>query len=181
MKAFILVAGFLTALLAGFLAADVSLLTTGADTGESAFGADLAVLAGRAEVDFAGVGVAAGALALRLARVSGWVTGGAAADVAVLRPRRVTGADAGWAAPLTRASVFSVFVALCAGMAFFGAFRTEPVRSAIAIPQIQNGRTAGRRALRGWQEYGTCGPATNMPHLGVPIRASVPSSGPDPP
>ena len=33
-------------------------------------------------------------------------------------------------------------------MAFFEAFRTAPARSAMANPHIQNGRTAGRRALR---------------------------------
>src|SRR5262249_12928295 len=143
------------------------------------FAALLGALAVRADVDLAGVGNVAGALDFRPALVAASATG-AACD-AVFRPRRTADAAVGWAAPLTRASLFSVFVALCAGMAFLGAFRTEPVRRAIATPQIQNERTAGRRALRGWQEYGTCGPATNMPHLGVPIRASVPSSGAEPP
>jgi hypothetical protein len=50
---------------------------------------------------------------------------------------------------------FSAFVATCAGIVLFAAFRTASVRSAMAFPHMQNGRTAGRRALQGWQEYGT--------------------------
>jgi hypothetical protein len=48
------------------------------------------------------------------------------------------------AAPVvTRTPAFSPVVTLCAGMALFGAFRTEPARSAMAIPHIQNGTRRG--------------------------------------
>jgi hypothetical protein len=134
-------------------------------TGCALTAVDFAVLAAglpaRADVDLAGAGLA-GDVALRLlprapfkelfAEAVVAEGSGAAAGVADLRLRP---AVSGLVTPVTRAAVFSVFVALCAGMALFEAFRTEPVRSAIAIPHIQNGRTAGRRALRGWQEYGT--------------------------
>src|SRR5690606_18573651 len=48
--------------------------------------------------------------------------------------------------PFACAPALTPFVVVCAGMASFEAFRTAPARSAMAVPHIQNGRTAGSRA-----------------------------------
>jgi hypothetical protein len=60
--------------------------------------------------------------------------------------------------------------AVCAGMPLSAAFRTASARSAMVIPHMQNGRKAGRLALRRRQEYGTLGAPTNTPHHCVRIR-----------
>jgi hypothetical protein len=55
-------------------------------------------------------------------------------------------------------------------MPLSAAFRTASARSAMVIPHMQNGRKAGRLALRRRQEYGTLGAPTNTPHHCVQIR-----------
>jgi hypothetical protein len=114
---------------------------------------------GFAAVGFAAVGFAAAGVAFT------------AVDLVAERPVPLVAGTP----PATLDPDSSSSVIICAGIALFGAFRTAPARSDMAIPQMQNGRAAGRRALRRWQEYGTYGPATNMPHPEVPIRALCPN------
>jgi hypothetical protein len=47
---------------------------------------------------------------------------------------------------------------------FDAPLRAAGTRSAIASPTCKMGARRGAAHSRGWQEYGTYGPATNMPH-----------------
>src|SRR6266545_1710016 len=79
----------------------------------------------------------------------------AAADLVAVRPPAATVFVAPREAPGVPADVAAAFDA---------PFRAARTRSAMASPTCKMGARRGAAHSRGWQEYGTYGPATNMPH-----------------
>ena len=83
----------------------------------------------------------------------------------------------GYSAAVFVAFAATVLRALVAVVAAFVALLEVPLRaararSAMASPTCKMGARRGAAHSRGWQEYGTYAPATNMPHEIAIIRGA---------